>query len=72
MDSLPLETTDSDLASTAVLEDSPPCEDALDKNTPCFLLRADTWKAFKDSALIFSSSPENQHNLHTTNVLTCV
>lgn len=53
MELLPLETTDSDLASTAVRGDSPPCEDALYKNTPCFLLRADIWKAFKDPAPIF-------------------
>lgn len=53
MDSLPLEMTDSDLASTAVLGDSPPCEDALHKNTPWFLLKADTWKVFKDPAPIF-------------------
>lgn len=48
-----LKNTDSDLASTAVLGDSPPCEDTLYKNTPCFLLEDDTWKVFKDPAPIF-------------------
>lgn len=44
---------DSDQASTTVLRNSPPWEDALYKNIPCFLLKADIWKVLKDSAPIF-------------------